>query len=215
MSTTKNLKLAQFLKIVLDIIFGGLVLVCVFLVLWIAGFSLINRQGDHLGTASIDVILGSSNEQQVNVTFSGNPKDKISEAFLDETQGTLRLETNSALLLGIANAAKLILGVGLAYIAHLLRTVVQTIKDGDPFRAENAGHIRRLGYTVLTLALLGPGVEYLAASEILKRLPDTIPALNPGPKVDIGIILIALFILLLAQIWSYGLELEHDRALTI
>lgn len=215
MSPPKNLKLARFLKSVLDVIFGGLILVSVFLVIWILGFGLIARQPDTLGTASIPVILGSDEEGQVTVTMSGSPIDSIHATFLDNTEGTLRLETNSSLLMGIANAAKLILAIGLAYIAYMLREIVKSIRDGDPFLAENTSRIRRLGYTVLVLGFLGPGVEYLAATEILNRLPPTIPVLNPGPRFDIGIILVALFILLLAHIWSYGLELEHDRALTI
>jgi hypothetical protein len=215
MSTTKNLQLARFLKIVLDIIFGGLVLVSVFLVIWIAGFGLISRQPGNLSTASIPVILGSSEEGQVDVTMSGNPIDNIHAAFLNKTEGTLRLETDSALLVGIANAAKLILAIGLAYIAYLLREIVKAIRDGDPFMAKNTRQIRQLGYTVLVLGFVGPGVEYLAANEILNRLPPTIPVLNPGPTFDSWTIMVALFILLLANIWSYGLELEHDRSLTI
>lgn len=215
MATTRNLRLALILKVVLDIIFGGLILVCVFLVIWIAVFSLLSRQAEYLGTASIPVVLGIGEERQFDVTLSGSPKDNINAAFLDETEGTLRLETDSTLLIGIANAAKLILAIGLAYITYLLRAVVQAIREGDPFMAENARRIRRIGYMVLILGFVGPAVEHLAATEILNRLPPTTPVLNPGPTFDIRIVLVALFILLLAHIWSYGLELERDRALTI
>lgn len=203
------------LKIILDILFGGLVFVSVILVLWIAGFGLLSRQENYLGTASIPVVLGTGEESPFEVTFSGDPKDNISFAFLDETEGTLRLETSSALLVGVSNAAKLILAIGLAYVIYLLRAVVQAIYEGDPFTAENASRIRRLGYTVLILGFLGPSVERMAATEILHRLPNTVPLLSPGPSFDAGIILASLLILLLAHIWSYGLELEHDRALTI
>lgn len=215
MSTTKNLQLARILKVVLDIIFGLLVFACVALVIWIAGFGLISRQANYVGTASIPVILGTGEERQFDVTLSGSPQDEINAAFLNETEGTLRLETTSGLLIGISNAAKLILAIGLAYVIYLLRAVVQAIYDGDPFTTENASRIRRLGYTVLALGFLGPSVEHIAATEILHRLPATVPSLSPGPTFDVGIILAALFILLLAHIWSYGLELERDRALTV
>lgn len=215
MATTKNLQLARFLKVVLDIIFGMLVIVSIGLVLWMAGFGLISRQANFLGTASIPVILAADDQQPFEVTFVSHPQDEINTAFLDETEGTLRLETNSGLLIGIANAAKLVLAIGLAYIFYLLKSVVQAIRDGDPFSAENTSRIRRLGYAVLVLGFLAPSVEYMAATEILGRLPTTLPALRPGPTFDAGIILASLFILLLAHIWSYGLELERDRALTI
>jgi hypothetical protein len=68
---------------------------------------------------------------------------------------------------------------------------------------------------VLGIAFLGPAVQYLAATEILSRLPNAVPALNAGPTFDTAMLLGALFILLLAHIWGYGLQLERDRELTI
>lgn len=215
MSTTKDLRLARILKTVLDIIFGLLVFACVALVLWMALSSLILRHAEILGTASVPVTIGTGEEPHLEVTFTSPPKDAISQAFVEEAEGTLRLETRSALLIVIANAAKLVLAIGLAYIFYLLRGVVQGILDGDPFTAENVRRIRRFGYAVPVVGILGLAVEYVAATEILNRLPPTVPVLNAGSTFDAGLILAALFILLLAQIWSYGLELERDRALTI
>jgi hypothetical protein len=215
MSTTRNLKLARTLKVVLNIIYGLLVFACVALVLWMALSPVIFRQADILGTASVPVRIGTGEDPQFDVTFTSTPKDAIRAAFVDEAEGTLRLETNSTLLIVITNAAKLFIAIALAYIFYLLREVVQAILDGNPFTTENARHVRRLGYTVLGIGFLGPFVEYLAATEVLNRLPTTVPVVNPGPTFDVWIILAALLILLLAHIWSYGLELERDRALTI
>ncbi len=39
--------------------------------------------------------------------------------------------------------------------------------------------------------------------------------LEPGPTFHGELLLLSLLILLLAQIWSYGWEIEHERALTI
>jgi hypothetical protein len=58
-------------------------------------------------------------------------------------------------------------------------------------------------------------VQYIAANEILNRLPAALPALQPGPTFNAELILGSLLILLLAHIWSYGLDLERDRSLTI
>jgi len=215
MSTTKNNQLARVLKVILDIIFGGLVFISVALVLWIVGFALFSNQGDSIGTASIPVILSEDEDKQFEVTLNGNPKDNINAAFLDEAEGILRLETDSALLIAISNAAKLVIAIGLAYCTYLLRAVVIGIRDGEPFAEENPNRIRRLGYAVLILGFLAPSVEHMAATEILGRLPSSTPTLHPGPSFDIGTILIALFILLMVHIWIYGLELERDRALTI
>jgi hypothetical protein len=215
MSTTKNLQLARVLKVVLDILYRLLVFACVALVLWMALSPVIFRQAQIQGTASVPVRIGTGEDPQLDLTFTSAPNDSINAAFVDEAEGTLRLETNSTPLIVIANAAKLILAVGLAYIFYLLREVVRTILDGQPFTAGTARHVCRLGYTVLLIGFLGPLVEYIASTQILKRLPGTVPAVNPGPTFDVWIVLAALLILLLAHIWSYGLELERDRALTI
>lgn len=215
MTTTKGLKLARFLKVVLDILFGMLIIAGVGVVLWMAFLGVMSGQEGQIGTASVPVILGAGEGPQSQVTFSAKPIDDISLAVVEEAEGTLRLETRSALLIVIANAAKLVVGAGLAFIVYLLRAVVKTILDGDPFAAENGKRLRWLGYTVLVTAILGPVVQHIAASEILNRLPATSPALSAGPTLDAGILLAALFVLLLAHIWSYGSELERDRELTV
>ncbi|NIM95963.1 MAG: DUF2975 domain-containing protein [Anaerolineales bacterium] len=215
MDTTEKSQLARILKIVLDIIFGLLVFACVALVLWMALWPLISHQAGIPGTASLPVRIGAGEEPQFEVTFTSTPNDAINLAYVEEAEGTLRLETRSTMLIVISNAAKLVLAMGLAYIFYLLREVVQAILDGEPFVAENVRRIRRLGYAVLVVGILGSTIEYLAATVILNRLPTTVPVLSAGPTFDASLILAALFILLLAQIWSYGLELERDRALTI
>jgi hypothetical protein len=215
MSTTKDLQLARFLKVILDIIFGALVIACLALLLWMALYPLIMSQTGILGTASIPVTIGVGEEAQFDVAFTGELKDDISAAFVTNAEGTLRLETRSTWLIVISSAAKLLVAIGLAYIFYLLRAVVQAIRNGEPFAAENGRRVRRLGYAVILIGFLEPAVEYAAATEILNRLPPTLPVLNAGPMFDAGFILTALFILLLAHIWSYGLELERDRALTI
>lgn len=215
MSTERDFRLARFVKKLLDFIFGLLVFACVGLVLWTIFSPLILGQGDSLGTASVSVAIGSGDEPQFDVMFTGPTKDAIQAAFVEEAEGTLRLETSSFLLILIANAAKVVAAIGLAYVFYLLRAVVQTILDGDPFAAENGQRLRRLGYAVLAVGILRPSVDYLAATEILNRLPMAVPALNPGPTFDAEVLLATLLILLLAHIWSYGLELERDQALTI
>jgi hypothetical protein len=72
-----------------------------------------------------------------------------------------------------------------------------------------------LGYAVLLVGLIQDAVQYLAASEILNRLPSVSPALQPGPTFSAELILVSLLILLLSYIWSYGLDLEREQALTI
>ena len=215
MSTTKDLRLARFVKTLLDIGFGALIFACVGLVLWITLSPVILHQFDIAGTASVPVFIESGEKPQLGVIFTTPDTDTIQASFIEDAEGVLRLETKSILLLFIANAAKLLTGIGLAYIVNLLRGILKNILDGDPFAADNIQRMRRLGYSVLLLGILRPSVEYIAATEILNQLPATTPALNPGATFNTETILISLLILLLAYIWKYGLELERDKALTV
>jgi hypothetical protein len=215
MSKLINLRFARFVKAILDIAFAAMVFACVGLVLWIIFSPLIVNQTDVIGSASVPVLIGSGEEPQFEVFPINQTKDDVHASFVEDAEGTLRLETSSIFLILIANATKLIVGIGLAYIFNLLRGILQNILDGHPFTSGNALRIRRLGYGVLLMGILRPLVEHIAATEILNRLQDTSPTLTPGPTFNIEVILFSLLILLLAYIWDYGLELAQDSALTV
>jgi hypothetical protein len=215
MSTTKNVRLARFLKVLIDLLFGALVIACIGLVIWVVVSPLIFRQAGTIGSASIPVRIGTGEEPQFDVNFQGNPGDEIHHAFVHKAEGTLYIETESIVLVAIANAAKLILGGGFVYVFYLLRQIVRAINAGEPFTVDTSRCVRRLGMTTLLLSFLVPVAQYIAASEILNRLPATVPELMPGPTFDVGFLFLSLLILLLAYVWSYGLDLERERELTV
>jgi len=209
-----NVRLAKFLKVVLDILYGSMVFAIAFLILWIAISPFLQQRGS-ISIASIPIAIGSGSEPSFEVSFEASTKDIIHRAFVNETGGILRLETTSWLLIFISNAAKLITAIGLAYFFNLLRKVLQAIVDGNPFGYENTIRIRKIGYLILILGFVIPTVDYIAANEILHRLPGTLPELSLPSPFKAEILLVSLLVLLLAQVWSYGLEIEHDRTLTI
>ena len=215
MSEINNLKLSRLVKILVDLIYGLLVGACVFLILWIAITPLIMKSGFIPITASVPVSVGEGQDPQIHVQVTNEAAKGISASFVDRAHGTLRLETSNWIFVFISNLAKLLTAIGLAYVFHLLRLVLRAINDGDPFTPENITCIRRMGYLVLLIAFLRPTIEYIAANEILNQLMIAAPPLSPPSTFTAETILASLLILILAQIWSYGLELERDRALTI
>jgi len=215
MSTKQNLKLTRFVKILLDVILGLLVFVCVFLVLWIALSPLVLNVIDVPITASVPVAIGAGDEPQFEVKVAGGEAIGIQAAFVEGAQGTLRLETTDWSIILISNLSKLLVAIGLAYVVYLLRSVLQTILKGDPFAPENTVLIRRIGYLVLLVGFLKAAVEYFAAREILRQLTIVDPPLSLPSPFEAEIILASLLILILAQVWSYGLDLEREKALTI
>ena len=215
MSTTKDMRLARFVKKLLDVIYWLLVAACAFLVLWIALTPLILASGENPISAWVPVAIGSGARPQFEVKFGGAAEEGIREAYVEEAQGVLRLETTEWSFVAITNLALLVIGIALVYFFYLLRSVLQNIISGEPFGPQTGARIRRIGYLVLGLGFLIPTLEYVAASMILNQLPTAQPALSLPSPFRAEIILTSLLILILAQVWSYGLELERDQALTI
>lgn len=214
MSAQRNSKLPRFVKSLLDFIHGLLVITCILLVLLMVLAPLIMKYSGAVFTASVPVGLGSGEEYRFNVQVTDAETKGVRSASVSEAGGILRLETDNWVFLFYGYFRQLLLALGLLYIFRLLRAVLQDILQGDPFSTDNSVRIRRLGYAVLLLAFLIPTIEYITASEILRRLHIQ-PALSLPSLFDAGYILLSLLTLVLAQVWSYGLELKRDQALTI
>jgi hypothetical protein len=216
MSTTKKYSLPRIIKFMVDLIYGLLLFVIVGLVIWMAITPFMVNRMNIFGTASVPVIVGRGDDPRLEIIFESEPGLIINNAQVENAKGTLTLETASPPLILIANGAKLVVAIGLAYIFYLLRTVMKSILSGDPFADQNRKYIQRLGWAVLGVGFGGSILEGIAAWEILRLLPATQPILAATTTFDSRLILgTALFIFLLAQIWGYGIELERDRALTV
>lgn len=214
MSVQKNFKLIRFVKGLLDLIHGLLIIVCVLLVLVIALAPLIMNNTEAVFTASVPVGLGSGDDYRFEVQVTDGQANGIRAASVSEAGGILRLETDNWVYLFYGYLWRILLALGLLYILRTLRAVLEDILQGDPFSTDNSVRIRKLGYAVLLLAFLIPSIEYLTAKEILRGLQIQ-PELSVPSLFDAGYILISLLMLVLAQVWSYGLELKRDQALTI
>jgi hypothetical protein len=215
MSAKQNPKILRIVKVILDILFGLLVIVSVFLALWIALSPLILRVTDIAIMSSVPVAIGTGIEPRIEVEIAGAEAEGIQAAYVDEAQGTLRLETTDLYLIFISNLAKLLTALGLTYLIYLLRSVIIALEQGEVFSLENVVLIRRIGYLVLVVAFVRALVEYIAAYEFLNRLEILKPPLSLPSPFESEVILTSLLILVLAQVWSYGLELERERALTV
>jgi hypothetical protein len=211
----KNEKLLSVLKGVINIIYGGLVIVSIALVLIIAFSPLFLKENVHYLTASVPVSIGLGDEPQFDVQVSGSVAKQISLAFVDEAQGVLHLETTNWYFIFVSYASKLVTAIGLAYAFYLLREVLAAIAKDEIFTAENSHKLRRLGYVVLLVGFIRPSVESMAANEILRRLSNVSPAISMPYPFKIEVIFASLLILILAQVWAYGLELKQEQDLTI
>lgn len=215
MSTAQNSKILKTVKVILDIFFWLLVVASILMLLWTVLSPVVMRLTGIPITASVPVTIGQGVDPRVEVAIAGAETKDNHMAFIDDAQGTLRIETRDWYLNFISNIPKLVTGFSLAYLAYLLRSIVISIQQGDVFTKENVVRVRRLGYLVLGVALVQASLEYLAAYEFFRMLEIISPPLSLPSPFEASTILASLLILALAQVWSYGLELEQDRALTI
>ena len=224
----KNEKLLSVLSKVINVIYIGLVVITILLVVWIAVSPFITTTkvetatSDPVGiktslylTASVPVAIGAGDEPRFNVEIGSPGSDVIQYAFVDEAQGTLRLETNNWYLNFVTNLAKLVTAVGLAYVFYLLRSLLRAFEKGEIFSEANSQRMRRLGMAGLVLAFLRPLVDYVASYEILQQLSNLQPALSLPSPFQVEALFASLLILIIAQVWAYGLELKTEQDLTI
>jgi hypothetical protein len=215
MSNANDQRLIRFTKVLVDVIYFLLLGASVFLVVWILVGPIIGTLLDIPITASILVAIGAGSEPQIPVDIAGSSTQGISGAFVDEAQGILRLETTNWIFPATSNLAKLLTAVGLTYVFYQLGAILHAIKSGEPFGRGNVTRMRRMGWAVFVVGFLRPAVEYFAARIILNQLAIADPPLSTPSPFQSDVILASLLILILAQVWSYGLEIERDRALTI
>lgn len=215
MSNTRKNRLATAVKIVLDAILTLLIGGSAFLLLWIVIAPWIQDQLGIWISTSFPVTVGMGSPSMLEIQFISSPNGVNIPTFVEGAQGALRLETTRWNFFLISNLAKLLTALGVAIPIYLLRQVLKSIVEGNPFEEANVKRIRWIGYLILLVGFLRAPIEYFSAEAILKQLPASEPMLGPPSPFNAEIILASLLVLVLAQVWSYGLELERDKALTI
>ncbi len=215
MTSKLNIRLVRFVKVLLDLILGLLIFASVILLLLILSAPIILNISDLHLTASVPVAIGVGESPEFSVEVAGSTEREVRAAVVDGAQGTLRLETSNPTFIIMSYSASLVTALGFAYLIYLVRLVLQTLIIGEIFSTENTRRIRRIGYLVLVVNLLRAAAQYFASEALLKQVAVITPQLSLPSPFDAEIILASLLILILAHVWSYGLELERDRALTI
>ena len=77
MTTTRNVRLARILKLLLDVLFVGTVVVCVGLVIWVALSPKVLNEKQGLGSVSVPVTLGRGEDSPFEVTFHSTSEEMI------------------------------------------------------------------------------------------------------------------------------------------
>jgi hypothetical protein len=97
-----------------------------------------------------------------------------------------------------------------------LRRIFQRVRDGAAFDAQNAFRLRTLSVLLLALAALDAVAE-LATAVLFRRglAPDSNLVVPNALHVNGTLILVALVLMALAEVFRRGADLETDQALVI
>jgi hypothetical protein len=136
---------------------------------------------------------------------------------LKNTEATMRLPVGRAPWWLVA-AMTIGVGVGLGmtmYFLYHLRRIFQRVRDGAPFDAENAWRLRRMGLILVAYAAFW-GVFYASmVSWVGGWLRGTDLAVSHGMRFDLKLIVFALILMALAEIFRRGGELEAEQSLVV
>lgn len=137
---------------------------------------------------------------------------------LDDVRGKLELPISTmpwpllALLWSYAAAA----GALMLLFLHNLRRIFQCVRDGAAFDARNAVRLRTLGTLLLAIAGLRAGAELATSIAVRRGLAAGSSLTVPnGFHVDGTLVVVALVLMALAEVFRRGTELEHEQSLVV
>lgn len=98
---------------------------------------------------------------------------------------------------------------------HHLRRIFQRVRDGAPFDADNALRMRWLGVLLLALVVFDGVAELATSLAVSKGLPAGSVTVATGLHIDMPLVFVALVLVVLAEIFRRGAELETEQSLVI
>jgi hypothetical protein len=118
----------------------------------------------------------------------------------------------ATLVLGMR--AIMLIGVAAVPLTHVvlsrLLAIVETVRDGDPFVAENAARLQRIAWSVLGLASLHVAVVSIATSVSTPGFPIDIKW-----RFDVSRWVTVLLLFVLARVFEHGTRMRDDLEGTV
>ena len=118
--------------------------------------------------------------------------------------GSLILGMRSIMVIGIA-------GVPLMHVVlSRLLAIVETVRDGDPFVAENAERLQRIAWSVLGLEVLHIAVMTIATAVSTETTPIDIKW-----RLNVARLVTVLLLFVLARVFEHGTRMREDLEGTV
>jgi len=136
----------------------------------------------------------------------------IAEAWVMRALGAGPPEGNSTLFLGMRLI--MVIGIGAVPVVHIVLTrllsIVDTVRDRDPFVVANAARLQQIAWAVLALELMHFAVGLIAASVSTATAP-----LNIGWGFSLTRWLAVLLLFVLARVFEQGARMRDELEGTV
>ena len=99
-----------------------------------------------------------------------------------------------------------------AYFFQLLRRIIDTVGNHDPFTTENAGRLSRMGWIALIFQ-----IATIPVGGLILFLAHNVPAENLKIDYDFSLtgLLLAVVLFILARVFRHGAEMREDLEGTV
>jgi hypothetical protein len=96
-----------------------------------------------------------------------------------------------------------------------VRRILQRVRDGAPFDRHNAQRLRSVGLMILALALSSGVAEFITSQAVSSGLASSTFHVSRGLHFNAPLMLVALILVVLAEVFRRGSELEAEQSLVI
>ena len=139
----------------------------------------------------------------------------VAGARITDAQGTLRFTSANTL------ATLSYLGIALAYftvlvvVLYQLRKIFRSLSEGKPFSVENASRIRLIGLFVIFGELAHSVIVFLSQLYVESVFNTTGLKIDAEMNLEFSPIFGGLVLLVIAEVFRLGAQLQEDRDLTV
>lgn len=98
---------------------------------------------------------------------------------------------------------------------HHLRRICQRVRDGAPFDADNAERLRSVGLLAFGLAVFSGVGEFVTSMMLRGSLSSGTIGVPTGFHINAPVVILALVLAALAEVFRRGAELETEQSLVV
>lgn len=137
------------------------------------------------------------------------------EGVIGSSEGLIRFEEGTTQSTILVVTATLVLAVPALAILVLLRQVLRSVADGEPFAGANGRRITVIGVVMTVWAIIAQTLESLAAWLVMDGSSASGLHLEVNIRPDLTVVFLGLVVVVLGAVFQRGSALQAEADLTV